>query len=87
MQSREDFKTRIGIDDGFIRVDGIGRIGMYSSFDKAILLDFSMKYIVGINERIPCERSEIKNKICDLFLDTNKIIRAAKLRKLNDGNN
>lgn len=58
----------ISVDDNWIHVVGIGRVGLYSSSDKAILLDYSMKWIVGANERIPVNSpSEIKEKILQLF--------------------
>ena len=60
---------KIWIVDNWINVDGLGRIGMYSTFDNSILLDYSMKFIVGNNDRIPCSNnhSDIKNKIMGLF--------------------
>jgi hypothetical protein len=60
-------KEQIHIYDNWINVDGIGRVRMYSNFDKSILLDWSMKFIVGSNDRIPCERSGIVDKVLTLF--------------------
>ena len=59
----------IWIHDGWINVDGVGRIGMYLKNEQAIGLDWSMKFIVGTNERISCDydEREIKNKIIKLF--------------------
>jgi len=59
----------IWIYDNWINVDGVGRIGLYSPSDNSIGLDWSMKYIVGTNEKIPCSynESEIKTKILELF--------------------
>jgi hypothetical protein len=57
----------IHIEDNWIRVEEIGRIGLYSPSKKSILLDYSMKWIVGTNENIPCNTSEIKAKIVELF--------------------
>jgi len=60
-------KSKIFIQDNWIHVDGVGQIGLYSPFDKAILLDYSMKWIVGTNERISCTPSEIIDKVINLF--------------------
>jgi len=60
-------KDKITINDGWIHVDGVGNIGRYLKDVKSIGLDWSMILIVGTNERIPCEESEIKNKIMELF--------------------
>lgn len=59
----------IDIDDNWIIVSGVGRIGLYSPSDKMILLDYSMKWIVGSNERITSNGSlyDIRNKIKLLF--------------------
>ena len=63
----------IWIHDGWINVDGIGRIGRYLKDVQTIGLDYSMKWIVGTNERIPCKESEIKEKVITLFKDERKI--------------
>ena len=60
-------KDMVWIYDNWINVDGVGRIGLYYIDKKAIGLDYSMKWIVGSNEEIPCTRTEIKNKILELF--------------------
>ena len=62
-------RDQIWIHDNWITVDGVGRIGLYQIFDKTIGLDYSMKWIVGSNEPIPCshEHNEIKDKIMELF--------------------
>ena len=60
-------KDKIWTHDHWINVDGVGRIGLYAIDKKAILLDYSMKWIVGSNEEIPCKEYEIKDKIMDLF--------------------
>jgi len=57
----------ISIYDNWINVDGVGRIGLYLPSEKSIGLDWSMKFIVGTNEKIPCNYSEIKTKIVELF--------------------
>jgi len=59
----------IWIYDNWINVNGVGRIGLYLPSEKAIGLDWSMKFIVGTNEKIPCSYNEreIKNKIIKLF--------------------
>jgi hypothetical protein len=58
----------VSVYDNWVYVDGVGRIGMYSPYDKAILLDWSMKFIVGTNERIPVDStSQIVEKIKILF--------------------
>jgi len=80
-EKRIEFLKRIHIHDNWISVDGIGRIGIYASYEQAILLDHSMIWIVGTNDRIYCNSGEIENKICDLFL-TEKIIRGHKLKKI-----
>jgi hypothetical protein len=72
---RAEFWKKISINSNSIEVVGLGRIGMFSPYDQAILLDYSMKWIVGTNDKIPCS-SQIKDKICDLFLDNQKIIRS-----------
>ena len=58
---------KIWMDDGWIHVDGVGTIGRYLKDVKAIGLDWSMLLIVGTNDRIPCDESEIKDKIIELF--------------------
>ena len=63
-------KDRICINDQWIVVSGLGRIGMYAPDKKAILLDYSMKWIVGSNDEIPCKEYEIKDKIIELFNKT-----------------
>jgi hypothetical protein len=60
-------KDKIWIHDHWISVDGVGRIGLYATDKKAILLDYSMKWIIGSNEEIPCKEHEIKDKIIELF--------------------
>jgi hypothetical protein len=60
-------KEDIFVHDNWIFVDGIGKIGLYSISRKAITLDWSMKLIVGSNDEIPCTRTEIKDKIYDIF--------------------
>jgi hypothetical protein len=57
----------IWIYDNWINVDGVGRIGLYLPSENSIGLDWSMKFIVGTNEKIPCSYSEIKTKIVELF--------------------
>ncbi len=64
----EIFEKNIWINNNWICIDGLGKVGLYSVYDKAILLDYSMKWIVGTNDRIPCERYEIKSKILNLFV-------------------
>jgi len=62
-------EKHINIYDNWISINGVGRIGLYSPMDRAILLDYSMLFIVGTNENIPCENdhSKIKQKILNLF--------------------
>jgi hypothetical protein len=55
------------INNGWISVEGLGRIGMYSNYDQCILLDYSMKWIVGTNERIYCSIGQVESKIKELF--------------------
>ena len=53
-----------------ILVNKIGRIASYSEMDKAILLDKSMKWIVGTAEKIvciDCNKDDIIQKICELL--------------------
>jgi hypothetical protein len=59
-----------------VYVKDVGRIGMYLPDKNVIGLDYSMKWIVGSNERIPCVNSrwdqyaleeEVKEKNVDLF--------------------
>lgn len=71
---RKIVEKDIWIYDGWINVDGVGRIGMYLYDEKAIGLDWSMKFIVGTNEKIPCnvDEREIKNKIIQLFKESIK---------------
>jgi len=57
----------IWIYDNWINVDGVGRIGLYLPSENSIGLDWSMKFIVGTNEKIQCSYSEIKTKIVELF--------------------
>lgn len=66
-------KDKVYVHDGWIHVEGVGRIGLYSSYDKAILLDYSMKFIVGTNERILCDRLEVVDKIVELFNKKEKV--------------
>lgn len=60
-------KKDISIIDSWIHVRNIGRIGLYSPSRKEILLDYSMKWIIGTNKSISCKYSEIENKIIELF--------------------
>ena len=62
-------KFDVWMNDHWINVDGIGQIGLYLPDEKAIGLDYSMKWIVGTNERIPCsdDLNEIRDKIVELF--------------------
>lgn len=57
----------IFVIDSWISVNKIGIIGLYKAYDKAIGLDYSMKYIVGTNADIPCERYEIIDKVLELI--------------------
>ena len=59
----------IWIHDNWIHIDGVGQIALYSPSEKAILLDYSMKWIIDSNERIYCanDQQEIKTKIKHLF--------------------
>ena len=64
---RQITKDQIWIHDNWINVDGVGRIGLYDKMRKVILLDYSMKWIVGSNTEIPCTYDQIKDKIVELF--------------------
>lgn len=66
-------EDEIWIDDNWISVDNIGRIGLYSRDKQAILLDYSTKWIVGTNENIPCNITEVKQKIIELFKRKEKV--------------
>lgn len=57
----------IWINNGWVNVDGVGRIGLYWAFERKLCLDYSMKWIVGNNESIICNESEIKQHIIKLF--------------------
>ena len=57
----------MNLHDDWIHVKGLGKIGMYSKYDGAILLDYSMKWIIGTNERIICKEYEVFDKIKELF--------------------
>lgn len=57
------------LNDNWIHVDGIGRIGLYAPDKKAILLDYGMKMIIGNNNEIPCNKSEAVAKVVELFKD------------------
>ena len=59
--------TDIDVYEGWILVKGIGKIGLYSPSTQCILLDYSMKWMVGTNVRIPCKHDEIVSKILHLF--------------------
>ena len=60
----------IWIENNWINVDGVGRIGLYSPIEQTIMLDWSMKFIVGTNERIHrVKESEIIKEILKLFKD------------------
>lgn len=65
-------RENIHISGNWISINDIGRIGLYASYKKSILLDYSMKWIVGTNEDIPCTPSEIKDKILNLFNNERK---------------
>lgn len=70
MEKREIKREQILIDGStspWIEVKGVGRIGMWAWDKKAIILDYSMKWIVGSNEEIPCSKSEIADKVLRLF--------------------
>lgn len=60
-------EAEIWIDDNWISVNNVGRIGRYARDKKVILLDYSMKWIVGTNENISCDILEVKQKIIELF--------------------
>ena len=60
-------KEDIYLHDGWIHVDRVGRVGMYFRSEHTIALDYSMKWIVGTNDRIPCREDEVKDKIYELF--------------------
>lgn len=60
-------KDDVTVHDGWINVKGIGNIGLYFKYEKEIHLDYSMNMIVGTNKSIPCEESEIKDKVIELF--------------------
>lgn len=64
-------KEDISIIDNWIAIKDVGKIGMYSPSKKAILLDYSLKWLIGTNEDIICEYKEIRDKIFSLF--NNKI--------------
>lgn len=66
---KKSFLEQVSINDNWIHVDGVGRIGLYSPSRKVIGLDYSMKWIVGSNDEIPCSPShaDIKEKIFELF--------------------
>jgi len=64
---KDTFIKKIWMNNDFIHIEGLGRIGMYSNYDKAILLDYSLKFMGYCNESIPCDRYEIKEKIYKLF--------------------
>ena len=56
-------------DDGYVYVLGVGKIGMYANYDKELKLDYSLKFMIGTNESIKCERDEVKTKVVELFRD------------------
>jgi hypothetical protein len=64
---RQITKKQVWVHDNWIHVDGVGRIGLYAIDRKEIQLDYSMKWIVGSNEAIPCTKTEIEDKIFELF--------------------
>lgn len=64
---RQITKEQVHVYDNWIEVDGLGTIGRYLIDKKAIGLDYSMKWIVGSNDEIPCTFDEIKTKIVELF--------------------
>jgi hypothetical protein len=68
-RGRKITRDMIWIHNNWINVDGVGRIGLYFKDKKAIGLDYSMKWIVGNNEEIPCSNddNQIKDKIMELF--------------------
>jgi len=57
----------VTVDRGWISVTTIGRIGLYKQDIKAIGLDYSMKWIAGSNDDIPCRYDQIKDKIVELI--------------------
>lgn len=65
-------KDNIHVYNDFISVDGIGTIGLYVNDTKDIRLDYGMNFIVGTNKPIPCIKSEIPDKILELFNTANK---------------
>lgn len=69
MTNRKISRDQIWIHNNWINVDGIGRIGLYYIDKKTIGLDYSMKWIVGSNDEIPCrnDATQIKDKIMELF--------------------
>ena len=64
---RQVTKDQIWVHENWISVDGLGTIGRYLQDKKAIGLDYSMKWIVGSNDEIPCTHDQIKDKIVELF--------------------
>lgn len=69
-------KEDVTFCDTWIHVKDVGTIGMYKRDKHAIGLDYSMKWIVGTNESIPCTASkwdqyalqeEVKEKVVALF--------------------
>ena len=57
----------VTVENGWIYVNHIGRIGLFKSDIKTIGLDFSIQCILQVNTDIPCERNQIKQKIVDLI--------------------
>lgn len=67
-------ENQIIIEDSispFIYVDG-NRIGMWQAMDKEIIFDYSLKFFGINNERIKCEKEEIKNMIIKRFNENNQ---------------
>lgn len=60
-------RSDIMVNEGWIYVRGIGTIGIYGKSEKAILLDYSMKFIIGTNESIPCASCDVEEKVLALL--------------------
>lgn len=64
-------KENITFDDGFISINGFGRIGMWwNKYDKKVTLDYSLKLYLHLNndelEFFAETWEEVQNKIIQL---------------------
>ena len=62
----KDVIVHVGISP-YVDINKIGTIGMWCYYDKSLHFDYSMKWLIGTNQSIPCNKTDIEKIVVELF--------------------